>query len=115
MKKLWCLCLLAAACGGLIGCAFPFAVPSAYSKLYSVAILMGLESVFSGIKLILRGKFRGRYFLLNFAAGIVIAVAFVFAGDSLGLDLYYVSLLAVGFRLLQNLDILKIHLFTKMD
>ncbi len=111
MKKMYLFCLLAAGCGGLFGSLSPFTVPPAYDKLFSVAILTGLEAVFSGIKMIVRRKFDGRQFLLNFIVSIIIVVAFVFIGESLGLDLYYVALLAIGFRLLQNLDIIRIQLF----
>ena len=113
MKKLWLYCLIAAAGGGAAGYFSPLLVASAYDKLFSVAILTGLESLFGGIRLLTRDNFDGRRFLCNFAASIVIVVAFVFVGDNLGLDLYYVVLLAIGFRLLQDPDIIKIRLFNK--
>ncbi len=113
VRKIWVLCLIAACIGGALGYVVPFIVPSMYSKLFSVAILAGIGSLFTGVKLIIRDKFDSRFFVLNFLATVVIAVIFVFIGDNLGLDLYYVVLLAIGFRLLQDLDIIKLYLFNK--
>ena len=72
-----------------------------------------IESVCSVIKLIMRDKFKGNIFIITFFANVIIAVLFVFIGDSLGLDLYYVILLALGFKLLQDLDVVKTYIFTK--
>ncbi len=113
MKKFLLICIIAALIGAALGYILPIIIPTEYTKLSSVAILAGLESIFSAIKLILREKFNGRIFILNFFASVFIVVLFVFVGDNLGLDLYYVVLLAVGFRLLQDLDVIRIYLFNK--
>lgn len=113
MKKFFIICITAVLLGAVLGYIVPIVIPAAYTKLFSVAILAGLESVFSAIKLVIRDRFVGSTFILSFLVNVFIVVMFVFAGDSLGLDLYYVVLLAVGFRLLQNLDVVKVHLFNK--
>ena len=112
MKNVVILCVIAGLLGGSIGYIVPVVIPTEYNKLFSVAILAGIESVCSAIKLIMRDKFKGNIFI-TFFANVIIAVLFVFIGDSLGLDLYYVILLALGFKLLQDLDVVKTYIFTK--
>lgn len=113
MKNVVILCMIAGLLGGVIGYITPVVIPTEYNKLFSVAILAGMESVCSAIKLIIKEKFRSEIFIMTFLVNICIAVLFVFIGDNLGLDLYYVILLALGFRLLQDLDVVKTYIFTK--
>lgn len=113
MKNVVILCVIAGLLGGSIGYIVPVVIPTEYNKLFSVAILAGIESVCSAIKLIMRDKFKGNIFIITFFANVIIAVLFVFIGESLGLDLYYVILLALGFKLLQDLDVVKTYIFTK--
>ena len=80
-------------------------------KYHCVNIL--IKKFVISIKMLIKDRFNSRLFICNFFVNVFIAVAFVFVGDSLGLDLYYVVLLALGFRLLQDLDIIKLCLFNK--
>ena len=43
------------------------------------------------------------------------AAFLVYIGDRLGIDLYYVALLAFGLRIFQNLAILRRHFFEKRN
>lgn len=113
MNKVFILCIIASLCGGSIGYFTPVIIPVEYNKLFSVAILAGVESVFKGIRMMIKDNFDSRLFIYGFFMNVFIAVVFVFIGDSLGLDLYYVVLLALGFRLLQDLDIVKLYLFNR--
>ena len=113
IKKVLFLCLIAALVGGTIGHFIPVIISPEYSKLFSVVILAGLETVFRGFRTMVKGEFYSKQFMLTFLANLFIVVVFVFVGDRLGLDLYYVILLALGFRLLQDLDIIKAYFFKK--
>lgn len=113
MNKIFVLCMIAGLFGGITGYFAPVVVPVEYNKLFSVAILAGMETVFNGIKMLVKDRFNSCLFIYNFFVNVFIAVIFVFVGDSLGLDLYYVVLLTLGFRLLQDLDIIKLCLFNK--
>ena len=113
MNKFLILCFIATIFGGILGYIVPVIVPTEYNKLFSVAILAGIESMCSAIRLVIKNRFDSNKFLLNFVINVVIVVLFVFIGDNLGLDLYYVVLLALGFSLLQDLDMVKIYLFQK--
>lgn len=113
MKNVFILCIVATLAGGIVGYITPVIIPTEYNKLFSVAILAGVESVCSAIRLVVKDRFQSKTFVINFLVNVVIVVLFVFIGDNLGLDLYYVVLLALGFRLLQDLDVVKIYLFNK--
>lgn len=113
MKNVFILCIMAGLAGGIVGYITPVIIPIEYNKLFSVAILAGVESVCSAIRLVVKDRFQSKTFVMNFLINVVIVVLFVFIGDNLGLDLYYVVLLALGFRLLQDLDVVKIYLFNK--
>lgn len=113
MKKIIILCIVASLFGGMIGYFVPIVIPVEYNKLFSVAILAGIESVAKGIRMLIKKDFKSRSFIYGFFINILVAIAFVFIGDSLGLDLYYVVLLALGFKLLQDLDIVKLYVLNK--
>lgn len=51
MKNVVILCVIAGLLGGSIGYIVPVVIPTEYNKLFSVAILAGIESVCSAIKL----------------------------------------------------------------
>ena len=63
MKNVVILCVIAGLLGGSIGYIVPVVIPTEYNKLFSVAILAGIESVCSAIKLIMRDKFKGNIFI----------------------------------------------------
>lgn len=113
MNKIFILCVIASLFGGITGYFTPIVIPTEYNKLFSVAILAGIETVFNGIKMLVKDRFDSRLFIYNFFVNVCIAVTFVFVGDNLGLNLYYVVLLALGFRLLQDLDVIKLYIFNK--
>lgn len=113
MKNVVILCVIAGVLGSSIGYIIPVVIPTEYNKLFSVAILAGIESVCSAIKLIIRNKFEGNIFIIDFFCKCNYCCIVVFIGDNLGLDLYYVILLALGFKLLQDLDVVKTYIFTK--
>lgn len=99
--------------GIVLGLIFPWSIPVAYSKLFSIALLASLDSVFGGIKAASRGNFDDRVFLLGFFSNSLLAAFLVYVGDHLGIDLYYVALLALGFRIFSNLGRIRQYLLKK--
>ena len=79
--------------GLVIGYSSPLVIPVAYSKIFSVALVAALDAAFGG-----------------FLSNTLLAAALVFIGDRLGIDLYYVALLAFGFRMFKNLAMLRRYL-----
>lgn len=97
--------------GILLGTICPLAIPMAYPKLFSVALLASLDSVFGGMRSVTEEKFDNSIFISGFFMNSLLAAAFVFIGDKLGLDLYYVALLTFGLRIFQNLAIIRRYFF----
>ena len=101
--------------GIIIGYLAPVAVPVAYAKLFLVALLAGLDAVFGGLRAATQNKFDNVVFITGFFINGLLAAFLVFVGDKLGLDLYYVALLALGFRIFKNMALLRRYLVSKHD
>ncbi len=101
------------AAGVAIGMLSPITVPLAYAKLSSVALLASLDSVFGGLRAASENHFDNAVFISGFFMNALMAAFLVYIGDRLGIDLYYVALLAFGLRVFQNLAILRYHFFDK--
>jgi len=93
--------------GLIIGIYFPVSIPFAYAKFMSVALLASLDSVFGGLRAGIEEKFDNTVFISGFFTNALLAAALVYIGDHLGIDLYYVALLAFGLRVFQNLAIIR--------
>ena len=99
--------------GLAIGFLAPVTIPLAYAKLFSVALLAALDAVFGGLRAAADEKFDNEVFVSGFFSNALMAALLVFVGDRLGIDLYYVALLTFGFRIFQNLAILRRYLLRK--
>lgn len=99
--------------GILLGVVFPWSVPAAYAKLFSVALLASLDSVFGGLRAASDGNFDDKVFISGFFTNALLAAFLVYVGDHLGIDLYYVALIALGLRIFNNLGIIRQHLLKK--
>lgn len=99
--------------GIVIGIFFPITVPLEYAKFMSVALLASLDSVFGGLRAGIEEKFDNTVFITGFFTNALLAAGLVYIGDRLGIDLYYVSLLAFGLRIFQNLAIIRRYFLKK--
>ncbi|MGP1366896.1 MAG: small basic family protein [Schwartzia sp. (in: firmicutes)] len=109
--------MILAVIGLLLGIFFgsicPLSIPVAYAKLFSVALLASIDSVFGGYRAVLEEKFDNTIFISGFFVNALLAAFLVYVGDHLGIDLYYVALLAFGLRIFQNLAIIRRYFFKK--
>ena len=99
--------------GLIIGALFPLTIPVEYAKFMSVALLASLDSVFGGLRAGAEEKFDNTVFITGFFTNALMAAGLVYVGDRLGIDLYYVSLLAFGLRIFQNLAIMRRYFLKK--
>jgi small basic protein len=99
--------------GILAGLFCPLFIPVAYAKLFSVALLASLDSVFGGLRAAAEEKFDNIVFISGFFTNALLAAVLVYVGDRLGIDLYYVALLAFGLRIFQNLAIIRCYFLKK--
>ena len=93
--------------GLLIGTIFPVSIPAEYSKFMSIALLASLDSVFGGLRAVMAEQFDNTVFITGFFTNALLAAGLVYIGERLGIDLYYVALLAFGLRVFQNLAIIR--------
>jgi len=99
--------------GLMLGSICPILIPIAYSKLFSVAILVSLDAIFGGLRAAANNKFENVVFITGFFSNAFMAILLVYIGDRLGIDLYYVALLAFGFRIFKNLAAVRRHYINK--
>lgn len=99
--------------GLLLGTLFPFSIPQEYAKFMSIALLASLDSVFGGLRAGAEEKFDNTVFITGFFTNALLAAGLVYVGERLGIDLYYVALLAFGLRIFQNLAILRRYFLKK--
>lgn len=99
--------------GIILGSLCPILIPITYSKLFSVVILVSLDAIFGGLKAAVNNKFENAVFITGFFSNALMAIFLVYIGDRLGIDLYYVALLAFGFRIFKNLAALRRHYLRK--
>ncbi len=95
--------------GLLIGTFLPVSMPAEYAKYLSVALLAALDSVFGGLRAGSEKKFDSTVFMTGFFTNALMAAGLVYIGERIGIDLYYVALLAFGLRIFQNLAIIRRH------
>ena len=99
--------------GIVVGCLFPITITGAYTKLFTVVLLVALDAVFGGLRAAVNEHFSDTVFITGFITNALFAAFLVFIGDKLGIDLYYVALLVFGFRIFKNLAGLRRHLLSK--
>ncbi|WP_371381735.1 small basic family protein [Sporomusa aerivorans] len=99
--------------GLIIGMVFPITVPAQYAKFLSISLLASLDSVFGGLRAVLNSQFDNSVFITGFFTNALLAAALVYVGERIGIDLYYVALLAFGLRVFQNLAIIRRHILKR--
>ncbi len=96
--------------GIVLGALMPLDFTGPYTKLFSVVLLVALDSVFGGLRASVNAHFNDTVLITGFLTNALFAAFLVFVGDKLGIDLYYVALLVFGFRIFKNLAGLRRHL-----
>ncbi len=80
-----------------------------FSRYSAVAILAALDSVLGAVRAELDGVYDNRIFISGFVVNAIVAVLLVFIGDKLSLDLYLVALINFGFRIFNNVALIRRH------
>lgn len=89
--------------GVAIGLYIPLTIAAGYSLYLSVGILAALDSVIGAIRANIENQFDSAIFLSGFVLNSLIAMFLAYAGDLLGIPLYYAAIFAFGMRLFNNL------------
>lgn len=99
--------LLGLLIGILIGLNMPVSLPQEYIKLLSVALMAVLDSVLGGMRAAKEGNYDNQIFVSGFFVNAFVATLLCYAGERLGIDLYFVGILAFGLRIFQNIAIIR--------
>jgi len=95
--------------GVLLGLVLNVTVSFELSRYSAVAILAALDSVLGAVRAELDGVYDNRIFISGFVTNAIVAVILTFIGDRLSLDLYLVALINFGFRIFNNVALIRRH------
>ena len=95
--------------GVLLGWVSSVNIGFEFSRYSAVAILAALDSVLGAVRAELDGVYDNRIFISGFVTNAVVAVLLTFIGDRLSLDLYLVALINFGFRIFNNVALIRRH------
>jgi small basic protein len=95
--------------GVLAGLILDVNVGFEFSRYSAVAILAALDSVLGAVRAELDGVYDNRIFISGFVVYAIVAVLLTFIGDRLSLDLYLVALINFGFRIFNNVALIRRH------
>jgi len=80
-----------------------------FTRYTAVAILAAMDSVLGAVRAELDGVYDNRIFISGFITNAIVAVILTFIGDRLSLDLYLVALINFGFRIFNNVALIRRH------
>jgi small basic protein len=95
--------------GVLAGLVLKVNVGFEFTRYTAVAILAALDSVLGAVRAELDGVYDNRIFISGFITNALVAVILTFIGDRLSLDLYLVALINFGFRIFNNVALIRRH------
>jgi len=82
-------------------------VPYAISKYVAVSILAFIDTVFGALVSNTQRKFSLTIFLTGFFGNAIIAIALVFLGEKLNVDIYLAAVIVFSTRLFSNFSIMR--------
>ena len=95
--------------GVLLGLILKVNVSFEFARYSAVAIVAALDSVLGAVRAELDGVYDNRIFISGFVTNAIVAVILTFIGDRLSLDLYLVALINFGFRIFNNVALIRRH------
>ena len=95
--------------GVVLGLFLKVNVSFEFARYSAVAIVAALDSVFGAVRAELDGVYDNRIFISGFVTNAIVAVILTFIGDRLSLDLYLVALINFGFRIFNNVALIRRH------
>lgn len=90
-------------------------VPYAISKYVAVAILAFIDTVFGAIVSNTQRKFSLTIFLTGFFGNALIAIALVYLGEKLDVDIYLAAVIVFSTRLFSNFSIMRRYAIDKVQ
>ena len=110
---MWAICIGVLA-GLIVAGLTNYHIPVAYSLYVAVGVLAALDTVFGGLAATLSKNFSMRIFISGFIFNSLIAVALVYLGKLLGIDLTLAAIVVFGSRIFQNFATIRRLLLNKL-
>ncbi len=101
--------------GAIIAAITNIHIPSAYSIYVAIGILAAMDSVCGGISASLSKNFNLKIFVTGLFFNSIVAIALVFLGKKLGVDLSLAAIVVFGSRIIQNFAIIRRLLLNKFE
>lgn len=98
--------------GALIGINAPI-IPYTYSTFLAIAVIAALDSVFGGIRSVLKKNFDLVVFISGFFCNSILSIALTYLGQKLNIDIYLAALVVFVGRMFTNLTIIRLHYIDK--
>lgn len=89
--------------GALVALLFQPTIDADQARYVAMAVVAALDASLGGLRAHLEQTFSDRVFVIAFVSNALAAVAFVWLGDQLGLDLATAVAVVFGVRIFQNL------------
>ncbi len=106
--------IIGLALGLLVGMNLPIEITGGYSLYISVGILAGFDSVIGAIRANIEGKYDSAIFMSGFLVNSLLAGLLAYAGDFVGIPLYYGAVFAFGMRLFNNFALIRREMLIKI-
>ena len=104
--------LIGCVVGALIGINAPI-IPYTYSTFLAIAVIAALDSVFGGIRSVLKKNFDLVVFISGFFCNSILSIALTYLGQKLNIDIYLAALVVFVGRMFTNLTIIRLHYIDK--
>ncbi|WP_170006948.1 small basic family protein [Bacillus fonticola] len=101
------LAILGLAIGLFLGFSAELEIPEVYANYLSIALLAAFDTLFGGIRAHLQHAYDEWVFVTGFFFNILLAISLAFLGVNLGVDLYLAAVFAFGYRLFQNIAVIR--------
>lgn len=105
--------LIGLAIGVVVGIFSGVVFPAGYSAYVAMGILACLDAVIGGIYANLEGRFQGKIFSTGLFCNGIFAMALVWLGNQLSIDLSLAAVVVYGSRMFNNFSRIRIFLLNK--
>ena len=97
--------------GAVVALVLRPSVPAESARYVAMAVVAAIDSSFGGVRTYLERTFNDRIFVIAFVSNAALAVAMVWVGDQLGVDLTTAIVVVFGVRIFQNLAAIRRRVF----
>ena len=99
--------------GILAGLFIPYNLSDESLHYVAVSILAALDTIFGGVWSYFEKRFKVAMFISGLISNALLAIAFTFLGDKLGIDLSLAVIVVFGVRIFNNLSNIRRYLFER--